>query len=199
MSKKVIVFLLMVSLFLVQQSSVKGIANDIPDQTTVSNMTEEELNEILMLRGASEVFLSKIPVHEKKALVECGADGFQTKSEIYTVSELLPETQIVSKTISEKELSLDITTSHILLGTPNAIVFLYVTYEWKDLPLWRLTDYMSLTWDDNIFLPYDGSTLLVDYFTSSNNELQYTKEHNETYDANSNSVIWQMVQRYILL
>lgn len=72
MMKKVVTFVLMLSLFLGQLS-----ADFVPayaqEQRAVSDMTEAELDEILMSRGASEKFLSRIPVSEKNMLVECGA------------------------------------------------------------------------------------------------------------------------------
>lgn len=158
-------------------------------EKVVSDMTEEELDAILLSRGASETFLARIPVSEKSMLVECGAEGFETRSETLIVQKPVEGGATREGVISADEMDFDITTSYILLGTPNARVFVYATYEWKTMPLWRLTDSLSISWDDNIFIPMDDTSLLVDYITSGDTCVD-TVSHYETYAANSNSVIW---------
>lgn len=190
MAKKVITFMLLYVMFLGQLGAiVRPIYAQ--EEKTVSDMTEEELDAILLSRGASEIFLARIPVSEKNMLVECGAEGFETRSETLVVQE--PSENGINQygTISDTEMDFDITTSYILLGTPNARVFVYITYEWKDMPLWRLTDYLSITWDNNIFIMMNDTNLLVDYLTISDS-YKDSVTHYEMNAVSLDSIIWEI-------
>lgn len=160
------------------------------NENGIFNMTEDEMNEILMSRGATEYFLAKIPMSEKYKLIECEAGGFETKSETYIIQEPSSDSaQSRGATLSEKELTLDITISHYWFGTPDARIFFYITYEWKDMPTWRLTDYLSVNWEDDFLMPIDNSAALIDRLISNGKEVS-TDTHYEMNASNRDSIIW---------
>lgn len=175
-----------------------SISSAQPDSRNVSKMTMEEIDQFLLSKGATKEMLAKYPDSEKLYLVENNVDRIETCTGI-TEEDTQNEDEVSAQgTIKDGALDITASFAYFYTGYPTPVgvrpyVHVFSTYDWKNPPLWFLTDQWVFNWDSSLFTLKPNSWKLVNHRQSCiTGEKTGDIERHTLKDLNNDSLLWDV-------
>ncbi|HCL4448352.1 TPA: hypothetical protein N2D04_003674 [Clostridium botulinum] len=190
--KKIITMVLLSVFVCLLHNNVKAIDN----KTNVNSLTEEQLNNILIERKAPMSAVNEMDITLKKSIISNGGVFESVKHETKYISNEQQNRngRVKRGTLSPSKIKLSIYS--VRKDAYNCDV--YFSYHWdgyksNNLPAWRGTDLMGITYDGSKFRLLSSQHMdMYSYGPYNDKVAQQTNEVNYSRDAGSGYISWNV-------